>query len=819
MSRSRKSRSSVPLRWAMAVVLGLTAAGGVARSAAADASPFTLDRQTIFLVQSTNTLPSCVGGNCQTLYTIVQQDDGTAVRGYVGGQENQTLGFGYNAIGYRVADDYIYGIETVGTAGYLVQVGSDGVATRLGQPENESGSLLLAIPGQSSASFNAGTFGSPDDGTGDLLYVRSGEGGGSGYEYELNFGRLQNSNNELCAPGSPVSATCLPTLTRRTINYNGNAVDNTPDLFYLDGYLWGVATATNASTLDCQTNSGTTGCQVFLYRFNPAGGAADRFSISGLIDVADRTDQGFGAQWIYANGLVGISNNTTGKIYQLAIENAASASPTVTVANTIDGPASNGNDGTTFPGHPINLAVAKTVAASSDPAFFADRIDFRQGDALHYRVTVTNADPLYPSTGWFLDDALPAGLDLTTWALVSDDVECGVADGVMSCTGGEIAPGESVTIEYTAQPLPGVTDPLTNTVTVWGNEGDPEPASNTASATATPAAPLPALAVDISPGVYDPVTGTMTWTVTALNSGDGAATGVEVAYQLGDFLAGAAWSASVEVAGRSAFDGVTWTILELGPGESLTATITATVDREALVAAGGSAVTTVTIASDDLPVPADAAEPNDGADADTDQWDQADTEFPLPGITVDKHSDVDVLPQPGADIPYTFTVSNTGNVTLTDIRLDDPNIPAVDCPQDTLDPGADMVCTGTWNAVSAEELADGEATNTVEASGEWQWQWPDGNGGFVLDGGVVTADDEFTIPYTATSLSVSKYSPVVGGEPLFGTPDNPLLLAEVDSRTAPLPLAFTVTNTGTEALTDLGWNDWAPTVAQVEEWQ
>ena len=52
----------------------------------------------------------------------------------------------------------------------------------------------------------------------------------------------------------------------------------------------------------------------------------------------------------------------------------------------------------------------------------------------------------------------------------------------------------------------------------------------------------------------------------------------------------------------------------------------------------------------------------------------------------------------GDTIAYTFVVTNTGNVTLDSVAVDDPLVGAVSCPVTTLAPGASTTCTATLHA-------------------------------------------------------------------------------------------------------------------------
>ena len=56
----------------------------------------------------------------------------------------------------------------------------------------------------------------------------------------------------------------------------------------------------------------------------------------------------------------------------------------------------------------------------------------------------------------------------------------------------------------------------------------------------------------------------------------------------------------------------------------------------------------------------------------------------------------------GDSIDYEFLVTNTGNVTLDSITVDDPMFTTVDCPVTTLAPGADTTCTASYTRTQAD---------------------------------------------------------------------------------------------------------------------
>ncbi len=72
---------------------------------------------------------------------------------------------------------------------------------------------------------------------------------------------------------------------------------------------------------------------------------------------------------------------------------------------------------------------------------------------------------------------------------------------------------------------------------------------------------------------------------------------------------------------------------------------------------------------------------------------------------------------PGDLINYTFTVTNTGNVTLSNVTVTDPIVSPISCPQTTLLLGESMVCTGSYAIIQAD-IDAGVRDNTATASGD-----------------------------------------------------------------------------------------------------
>ena len=89
---------------------------------------------------------------------------------------------------------------------------------------------------------------------------------------------------------------------------------------------------------------------------------------------------------------------------------------------------------------------------------------------------------------------------------------------------------------------------------------------------------------------------------------------------------------------------------------------------------------------------------------------------PAPSVTLDKQAGTPSGSAAGDTIDYTFLVTNTGNVTLDPVSIDDPTVGAVGCPVTSLAPGDSTTCTATYTLTQADVDA-GHVANTASVSG------------------------------------------------------------------------------------------------------
>ena len=96
------------------------------------------------------------------------------------------------------------------------------------------------------------------------------------------------------------------------------------------------------------------------------------------------------------------------------------------------------------------------------------------------------------------------------------------------------------------------------------------------------------------------------------------------------------------------------------------------------------------------------------------------TAIQSPAITVVKSASPSTFSVAGETINYSFDVTNSGNVTLTSVKVDDhglPGLSAITCPHTTLAAGASQTCTATYLTTAADVDA-GSVTNTATAQGD-----------------------------------------------------------------------------------------------------
>jgi uncharacterized repeat protein (TIGR01451 family) len=136
---------------------------------------------------------------------------------------------------------------------------------------------------------------------------------------------------------------------------------------------------------------------------------------------------------------------------------------------------------------------------------------------------------------------------------------------------------------------------------------------------------------------------------------------------------------------------------------------------------------------------------------------------------------------PGDNITYLYTVTNTGNVTLDNITLNDDKLGSIVLLTNSLSPGDLTTGTATYT-ITELDLDNGSRTNTALASGE------------TFDHSIVTAQDTLTINF----IQISDIEIVKTFAWTYGNGSHP-----GDNIT----YLYTVTNTGNVTLDNITVND------------
>ena len=142
-----------------------------------------------------------------------------------------------------------------------------------------------------------------------------------------------------------------------------------------------------------------------------------------------------------------------------------------------------------------------------------------------------------------------------------------------------------------------------------------------------------------------------------------------------------------------------------------------------------------------------------------DQVEVATAAAPDPSIRLVKKADTAGPVRAGDEVTYTFTVTNTGNVTLTRVRVQDPMLGTVECRRTRLEPGQSTTCSAQPYTVTAGDVRDGALVNHASVTGKAC--------GPALDECVVVRDNDTvqlgTAPSGALPNTGSSVSPVTLG--------------------------------------------------------
>ena len=330
-----------------------------------------------------------------------------------------------------------------------------------------------------------------------------------------------------------------------------------------------------------------------------------------------------------------------------------------------------------------HLTAAQTPSVSLVKT--ADRTNLVVGQKITYTFTIANTGNVTLTDAAVVEGAFSGAGTLS-------DVSC-PADRTLA-PGGEL----ECTATYVVQQADVDAGAIDNTATATGTPPTGEPVVSAPSEAKITGAQAPAITIAKTANRTNLLAGdTVTYSFRVTNTGNVTLTDASVAE--GEFTGAGSLSAVTCPADRT-----------LSPDEFMDCTATYVV-QQADVDAGSvdnSATATGTPPTGD-PVTSEPSAANI-------------TGTQTPAISIKKSSDTAVLVV-GETVTFSFVVTNTGNVTLTDAAVQDVSftgagtISAVDCPAErTLTPGAQMVCTATY-VVQQADVDAGSMENTATATG------------------------------------------------------------------------------------------------------
>ena len=260
--------------------------------------------------------------------------------------------------------------------------------------------------------------------------------------------------------------------------------------------------------------------------------------------------------------------------------------------------------------------------------------------------------------------------------------------GAVTCPAGPLAPTASVTCTatYTLTQADVDAGEVVNTATATGTPPTGPPVTDPDTIT-TPVPTDPKIALqkvaDTAGPVYPGDEITFGFTVT--NTGNATVTDVEVV----DPMVGT----------------VTCAATTLAPGEQTTCTAAPYTVTKADVR-DGSVVNKATASADGGGTTVDSE----------DQVEVATAGAPDPSIELVKRADTAGPVRAGDEVTYRFTVTNTGNVTLSRVRVEDPMLGTVECRRTRLEPGESTTCSAPPYTVTAADVRDGDLVNRASVT-------------------------------------------------------------------------------------------------------
>ncbi|MEV8339012.1 LPXTG cell wall anchor domain-containing protein [Leucobacter sp. NPDC077196] len=355
---------------------------------------------------------------------------------------------------------------------------------------------------------------------------------------------------------------------------------------------------------------------------------------------------------------------------------------TVAVPYRISDSSGQQSDSTLTVEVPFIAAPALEMVKSADPSSAEDYV---LGANITYSFLVTN-------TGNIRIDDLS----------ISENVFTGAGEApVATCPRTSLEPGESVTCtaSYTLVQADIDDEGVSNSATAVGiPEGSETPVLSDPSTFQIPvdAAPAISLVKSATPAAANGAGDAISYTYLVTNTGNVTVDEIEIE--------------ETEFTGTGELPAATCPVDSLLPGASTTCT-TAYELTQADVDSGEVTNTALALGSHgDAPVSTESSTATVSIAA-------------APGLTLSKTSTSTEIISAGETLEYSFLVTNTGNVTLDGITVDDSNfsgtgeLSAIACPATSLAPGGTITCTASYTVMQADVDAGGSLSNTATVSG------------------------------------------------------------------------------------------------------
>ncbi|MFJ8433914.1 hypothetical protein ACIQ9P_21700 [Kitasatospora sp. NPDC094019] len=408
------------------------------------------------------------------------------------------------------------------------------------------------------------------------------------------------------------------------------------------------------------------------------------------------------------------------------------------------------------------------------------------GQQIQWRVTVTNNGPSR-ARDVVVTDQVPAGVTGATMTADTGGANCPITNGTATCPAVEIPAGQTLTWTLTGTLAQDATVTPTNTATVTGG---PDPATPTHTAVASPTnTPTPQANLIVSKVLLtNPVVPgqQIQWRVTVTNNGPSRARDVVVTDQVPAGVTGATMTADTGGANCPITNGTaTCPAVEIPAGQTLTWTLTGTLDANATMTPANTATVT---GGPDPATPTRTAVASPTANP-----------TPQANLTVSKTLLTNPV-VPGQQIQWQVSVTNNGPSRARDVVVTDTVPAGVNNPAMTAADGTNCpISSGTATCPAVEIPAGQTLTWTLT--------------GTLAQNATVTPTNTITVtggPDPATPTHTAVASPTTTPTPQANLTVSKVLLTNPVVPGQQIQWQVTVTNNGPSRARDVVVTDTVP---------